>query len=226
MLCTFKAERHAQPGAGLLAQLPVCRAAHAGTLATQDGVAGASCDALDEAARGALAQVPPAALFPREPAPWLDWALGELGEEEAGSNLRTDSNPRVISYLEAGGLAGEFGDATDWCGGFVAWVLARHNGERPDQALPAPPTPAVRAAAWEGWAQPRDPSIARPGDIVVVRPDPAKDSRHVAFVLQADAVRVQVVGGNQSMGSPAEKRHGVTVTSFPLAQVVAVRGPA
>ena len=76
--------------------------------------------------------------LPRDAAaPWLDWAIGELGQVEVDKKSRAGSNPRVLAYLDtavsANGKGGDNGDHTAWCAAFVAWVLKQHN-----QALPAP----------------------------------------------------------------------------------------
>lgn len=144
------------------------------------------------------AQLTPGSLK-RAAAPWLDWALGELGQTQASRDRPEDSNPRVVAYLTAGQQR-NVGDNTDWCGAFLAWVVTQYNAEASEHAdlqLPPPPNEPARAVSWADWGEERtgDP---QPGDVVVLYRDRRKDSFHVALLveLKPDG-SLWLVGGNQ-----------------------------
>lgn len=139
----------------------------------------------------------------RETPPWLDWAIGELGQVEAGGHSRGTSNPRICAYLDAAqaGL-GDQGDHTPWCGGFVSWVLTQHK-QRDGGTLTAPlPATPQRAQDWEKWPSGAASSVANPtrGDIVVVAVD---GGHHVGFAFEVDVPgdAIWVLGGNQNQGT-------------------------
>lgn len=110
-------------------------------------------------------------------APWLDVALGELGQTELKGSTRATSNPRICEYLDAAAPnLGNQGDNTPWCGAFVIWVLKHRYSTVPPSAanvtvnaaanVGPPPVPGTlsngfsfppipeRAANWKGWARP------------------------------------------------------------------------
>lgn len=141
--------------------------------------------------------------------PWMDWALGELGQVERNGSSRGSSNPRVCEYLDAAQpRLGDQGDTTPWCGAFVAWVLKQHNDkDRPASAQAIPRDPAG-AKNWRGWV--RNPSAGVPnpastpppqaGDVVVVS---VGSGHHVGFVLEVDVGTdtFWMLGGNQTGGT-------------------------
>ncbi|MBT9487343.1 MAG: CHAP domain-containing protein [Rubrivivax sp.] len=168
-------------------------------------------DELDEAQIQTLL-APATAVFPRDPvSPWMDWALGELGQVELNGSSQATSNPRVCSYLQAcgRGLAPQ-GDSTPWCGMFVAWVLEQHNNlVQPAQTLAIPVAPEG-AKNWRGWSRtgpmPATPPATPPlppaaGDVVVV--NVPGGGHHVGFVLEVAASQSEfwMLGGNQTRGT-------------------------
>jgi uncharacterized protein (TIGR02594 family) len=196
MLYLFKQARRAQAKEESPSRLRLNLKARVGMLST--------LDKWDHETLQALAQVPAASaagtvdqLFAREAMPWLDWALGELGQTQLGGDSRASSNPRVIAYLEAAGMSGDFGDNTDWCAAFVSWVIAQHNGERPGQKLPDKPGEhALRAVSWQNWGFARE-GDPQPGDVLVLFRNEGKTQHHVALVLETRGEWTYVIGGNQ-----------------------------
>lgn len=173
-------------------------------------------------------------IYPRENPPWMDWAIGELGQVEKGETIRINSNPRICEYLDtAEANAGANGDNCPWCGAFIAWVLTRHIA-----TLPAnlgigrqfePVRNPLKAKNWENWATDRTPSgggivdalgAARAGDVILFKPYSADSSGHVAFFVELDSgnKKVWVLGGNQKKGGR------VCLSAFDCDDVVAVRG--
>jgi uncharacterized protein (TIGR02594 family) len=169
--------------------------------------------------------------FERETPPWVDWAIGELGQLEENKSNRNDSNPRVCEYLDtAVPNAGNGGDTTAWCGAFAAWVLKKHIATlEPGTGTPLePPADSLAAASWVHWGATSvgkgaaAVAPAKPGDIVVVAPSNGGGSRHVGFVMAADAAAgaVWVLGGNQAKGTC------VCLSRFTSAEVVEIRRAA
>jgi hypothetical protein len=102
-----------------------------------------------------LTPVPPQ--FARDAAaPWLDWAIGELGQIEKGSDDPAKSNPGILEYLKAAGVAGQ-GDKTPWCAAFVTWVIEQTRADPTVNAvgppLNAPPPKPEAATSWIGWGR-------------------------------------------------------------------------
>lgn len=172
---------------------------------------------------------PATARFPD--APWMDIALGELGQVESNGSTRATSNPRVCDYLDAVGL-GDRGDTTPWCGAFVAWVLSHPHatgpGAPPDHVptngfqphaktgLLLPVQDAALANSWKGWQRPprtgagaQPPAVGKGGkpppsigDVVVV--DVGGGKAHTGFVFElgsAGTGEFWMLGGNQRKGS-------------------------
>lgn len=169
----------------------------------------------------------------RESAPWLDWAIGELGQVEKGGNTHTTSNPRICQYLDAGqSNGGDSGDNKPWCGGYVAWVVTRFNEECARRAqtpgtssfkpLANIPASALTAIGWQSWGNSFNLRDARPGDVVIVQTNPVGPKHHVGFAFDFEKdstgtpVTVQLLGGNQSEGSR------VCLSRFKAEDVVAV----
>ena len=189
-------------------------------------------DPADLAAILALPTATPPAAIPREPAPWLDWALGELGQAEACSPAAKSalaSNPRILEYLKSAGLPNDPED-TAWCESFVCWVLTQFVAEQP-MVLANPfvfPAVLVRAASYgNGWGTPiwtaggtaPWPAGVQPGDIVTLTSTSPSSSGvdHVGFVLETDATSAWVISGNYS--------NRVGIDQFPLAVIAAVVRP-
>lgn len=172
--------------------------------------------------------------FDREEQPWLDWAIGELGQVEIDSTRRADSNPRICAYLDKGlPGSGDGGDHTPWCAAFTSWVLGQYAdtlaaGDAKRTALDKPAKNPLLATSWALWGNAARgagasggaaTADAKPGDIVLFKADPARPegSGHVAFYFASDANQVWVLGGNQSKGSR------VSLTTFPVADIVTIR---
>jgi hypothetical protein len=141
-------------------------------------------DNVDDALRAAMLNTALAPLPRIACAPWLDVALGELGQTELGGTTRATSNPRICEYLDAAAAnLGDKGDDTAWCGAFAIWVLKHRFSTVPPsaadvslttaaQAGPPPVAgtlsngftfPAVpeRAINWKSWTRPA--SLPAPG---------------------------------------------------------------
>ena len=195
---------------------------------------------------------PAAALGRDHGAPWLDWALGELGQVEANKPTRADSNPRVMAYLDsAAGSPVSGGDATAWCAAFVAWVLNRHNSLLPrlviGPVLPCLPPPvgtaALQAANWSGTTVPPNPAnmawgmavagvgaqvigtAAQPGDVVTLKLAGSTTINHVALVLALDPAIAGVVPGLWAVGGNQASGTCVCVSHFNAAEVADIRRP-
>ncbi len=166
---------------------------------------------------------------PRFPnAPWMDIALGELGQVESKGATRATSNPRVCDYLDAcvKGL-GDKGDDTPWCAAFVTWVLKHPFARLPGANSITPVTagwadagnglliPAVNpalAASWKSWQRPPGGVISAPaaaggtpipvvGDVVVVSTGSGKFHTGFVFAVDSAAGVFWMLGGNQFNGS-------------------------
>jgi len=184
-----------------------------------------------------------AAVFSRTAAaPWLDIALGELGQVESNGSTRATSNPRVCEYLDAVDTKlGDQGDTTAWCAAFVTWVLqhpnaltgaaatttsanANFNANRNGLLMPAANQAA--AASWRLWQRPDTHGAAAapiaaggtpaplPGDVVVI--SPAAGKFHTGFVFEVNTVTNEfwLLGGNQRGGTQ------VSLWKLPLSAIL------
>lgn len=163
-------------------------------------------DEIDDALVSEILARPDAPVLAREaPTPWLDWAIGELGQVERNRSSRESSDPRICEYLDAVGTSwGDQGDTTAWCGAFVAWVVTRYNAERQRKGLPtlkAPPPSAITALAWKTWGTNQAAAALDKGHVVVVKTNAAGTTHHVGFCFAVDAQHVWLLGGNQSAGT-------------------------
>lgn len=165
----------------------------------------AQLNEVDQALLQEIASPNAPAPLAREAQPWMDWALGELGQVEAKGASRATSNPRVVAYLDAVRTSlGDQGDVTAWCGAFVTWVLKQRAAEPGAAALAALPAVPERAANWIGWAGAGSaPSAAAPqtGDVVVI--NVGGGGHHVGLALASDPStgEVWLIGGNQNNGT-------------------------
>ena len=143
-----------------------------------------------------------ASTIERSSARWLDWAFGELGQTEEDREAVDASNPRIVEYLRAGNGGTPLGDATSWCGAFIAWVIQQYNGESPAQALPAAPGSALAADSWKTWGAAVTPAEAQPGDVAIFHQNlQTRSGFHVTWVFRKEADgRLYVIGGNQGDG--------------------------
>lgn len=150
--------------------------------------------------------------------PWLDWALGELGQVEKDANNRKASNPRICEYLDAvGGKLGDSGDQIPWCGAFVTWTIVQHNLLLAGRtALPVPPANPALATNWNNWGTDVSASPQR-GDVIVVRVPNSNSGGHVGWCFAVDATHVTLLGGNQSEGGR------VCLSRFPITELIAAR---
>ena len=191
----------------------------------------------------ALSASSPPTKLPRETPAWLDWALGELGQAEAGDGTTPTtvaaSNARILQYLAAAGFPNS-PESTPWCAAFATWVLTRHNasltaGQTPaavpsqDRALAASfGSPAGRPFGTAVWAQGGPvawPTGVLPGDVVTFRlaqgtrglKSGQQGVNHVGFVLEVDASGTWVLSGNFS--------NRVGIDHFPVASIDEVRRP-
>lgn len=162
-------------------------------------------------------------------APWLDIALGELGQVESNGSSRSTSNPRVCEYLDAVDTKlGDHGDTTAWCAAFVTWVLqhphalggatktttsTNANFKANKSGLLVPAKEQAAAASWRSWQRPDTGTAAAapivaggnpvplPGDVVVISPESGKF--HVGFVFEVNTTTNEfwLLGGNQRGGT-------------------------
>lgn len=207
---------------------------------------------LDEVPEALLTEIqtlPASTALARETAPWMDWALGELGQFEADAANVSVPNPRVVEYLHSVEPSQHNPIQTSWCAAFVSWVLASHQALPPLgrqgftvvlKSLRALDFGGTAAKTWgttvwpvaNGRADtPWDQRGIEPGDIVTTRPvapekrnvtaDNPDGVSHVAFVLEVDATTIWALGGNQNAGQE------VCVSRFPNPddEVVEVRRP-
>lgn len=197
------------------------------------GLSRANPGELDEADESLIAEIlqqPGTATFAREPAPWLDWAIGELGQVETGAKSPGNSNPRICEFLETAvkGASAQ-GDDTPWCGAFVTWVLTK---SRAEGLMPQPAAPVVNPLLASNWSTykggaSRNPGQngaaavngAQPGDLVLFRSLGAGSSGHVGFYIGHTTTHIQVLGGNQA------RQGAVNLTTFDVANVLAVFSP-
>lgn len=171
----------------------------------------------------------PQPMYPRSTAPWLDWALGELGQFEAVSPAAHTvalSNPRIVEYLAAGGLP-DTAESTSWCACFVSWVLTRHASTVPGRAPVSTSlaadfaTSSARFAStpvWQrGQAWPPAAGAVQAGDVITFRQQPGGPVDHVGFVVALDAAGAWVVSGNFS--------NRVGLDHFAVKLIEAIRRP-
>ena len=171
-----------------------------------------------------------AAAFSRTAAaPWLDIALGELGQVESNGSSRATSNPRVCEYLDAvDPKQGDQGDTTPWCAAFVTWVLQHPHAlagatatttstnadfKANKAGLLVPVKDQAAAKSWLKWQRPDVGGVAAapiaaggnpaplPGDVVVISPEANKF--HTGFVFEVNTTTKEfwLLGGNQHGGT-------------------------
>ena len=178
----------------------------------------------------------PALTYARESAPWLDWALGELGQGEAcdpAAKTRDASNPRILEYHAAAGSPADV-ESTAWCASFVSWVLTRYNQT-------CPPNTAVTSAAapnashfggagssygtsvWSAtgaisWAAVPAAAPVLAGDVITFHVSTGHAGvNHVGFVLEVESGGAWVLSGNFS--------NRVGIDFFTVPAIVEIRRP-
>jgi uncharacterized protein (TIGR02594 family) len=137
-------------------------------------------------------------------APWLTIARALIGTRETAG---PGNNPAIMAWAKQLGprLGAPYaGDATPWCGLFVAHCMA-------DAGLPLPAIP-VRALAWSAWGQAVTPCVG--AVLVFKRPE----GGHVGLYVGEDDEAFNVLGGNQG--------DTVSVSRIEKGRMVAARWPA
>ena len=136
--------------------------------------------------------------------PWMVWALGELGVQEAPG---PDSNPRVEAYLAAVPTEMPLKDATPWCSAFVNWSF---------QQCGILGTESLLARSWQLWGYPLEkPQL---GCVVVLQRGRERWQGHVGFWQgYASPDDIYVLGGNQS--------DRVCVDRYPRHRLLSYRWP-
>lgn len=177
-----------------------------------DGIVGpATLRALAAVARAprAIASASRAADAGRSMTPWLEVAYSLKGLKEAPGAA---NNATILDWArKLGGWIAPWyvarGDATPWCGLFVAHTIAT--------ALPAEPLPQnpLSALAWATWGVPlANPTV---GAVMVKK---RTGGGHVFEYIGEDDRHYYGIGGNQS--------DSVSVQAFKKADVIAIRWPS
>jgi uncharacterized protein (TIGR02594 family) len=138
-----------------------------------------------------------------EPA-WMAVARALIGVRETPGPANSPKIMKWASDLGAKVLGIAYpGDATPWCGLFVAHCV---------NAVGVKPAPiAVRASAWATWGSEIAPRVG--AVLVFMRPG----GGHVGFYVAEDATTFHVLGGNQG--------DAVSITRIDKRRVVACRWP-
>ncbi len=135
-------------------------------------------------------------------APWLTFAIGEIGVEEFEGEK---NNPRVLEYFKATEYRPHFED--NWCSAFVCFCLEKtgHKSTRKANA---------RSYEWFGTRliKPKRGCIA-----VFWRGSKEGWQGHVGFYMGQNETHVYVLGGNQN--------DSVKVSSYPKNQLLSYRWP-
>lgn len=134
--------------------------------------------------------------------PWILIALAELGVAEVPGEK---NNPRVLEYHGTTSLKAT-ADFVPWCSAFVCWVM---------ECSKIDSTRSASARSWAGWGQ----TLAKPklGAIAVLERGNQSWQGHVGFVIDTDATKVYVLGGNQG--------DRVSVAAFQKSTVISYRWP-
>ena len=163
-----------------------------------DGVVGPKTwEALDNDAQPATPPAEAPADLPA--APWMEVALGEVGQSEIRGQ---DHNARIVEYHATTTLQATT-DETAWCSSFVNWCLHRAGIRGTDSAA---------AASWLRWGTPVG---SRPGAITIIYSRGAANTslsvsgNHVAFLVSDSDTHYLLLGGNQS--------NQVRVSAYPKA---------
>ena len=117
---------------------------------------------------------------PRSDLPWLNFALGELGQKEIQGKAH---NERILEYHHS--VKGNIGsDETPWCSSFVNWSMEKAGIAGTDSA---------KALSWMTWGKELPgPAV---GSIAVL--DWGNGKGHVGFVVGQSGDKIVVAGGNQ-----------------------------
>jgi uncharacterized protein (TIGR02594 family) len=139
-----------------------------------------------------------------EACPWMEVALGELGQHERPGPRR--NNPRIMEYLRTVGLASW--DETPWCAAFVNWCVIR---------VGIPGTGRATARSWLGWGTALPMSEPRFGCVAVLRRGTSGNRGHVGFWVGARPGEVLLLGGSQD--------DSVCVKGYPTSHLLGLRWP-
>jgi len=117
---------------------------------------------------------------PRSDYPWLNFALGELGQKEIQGKAH---NERILEYHHS--VKGNINsDETPWCSSFVNWSMEKAGITGTDSA---------KALSWMTWGKELPgPAV---GSIAVL--DWGNGKGHVGFVVGQSGDKIVVAGGNQ-----------------------------
>ena len=132
-------------------------------------------------------------------APWMPYALAELGQRELPGNA---DNPRVVLYHSYAG--GRAPDEVAWCSSFVNFCMAQAG---------VPRTEKKNARSWMRWG--KETTAPFPGCVVIFSRPPKPASGHVGFWVGAEGKNILVLGGNQN--------NSVCVKPYPAARLLAYR---
>ena len=133
-------------------------------------------------------------------APWMPFALAELGQRELPG---TADNPRVVLYHSYAG--GKAPDEVAWCSSFANFCMTMGGTMG---------TGSKAARSWLKWGV---EAVAPFKGCVCVfwRDDPKGAKGHVGFYMGATQKSILVLGGNQ--------QNSVCVWPYPAARLLAYR---
>jgi uncharacterized protein (TIGR02594 family) len=139
--------------------------------------------------------------------PWIKLGYSEIGVKEAPGKA---DNPQVLQYYKDVGRPDVKHDEVAWCAAWLGSVLVRCHVPIP------PPAEALAAISYEKFGA----HLATPtfGCIGVKRRHGGESwSRHVGFVVGANATSICLLGGNTN--------DEVMIALFPRADFTAFRWP-
>jgi len=144
-------------------------------------------------------------------APWMPFAIGEIGTNE-------EKNPtRVKEYHKVGG-GSAMSESVPWCASFIGWCLdqAAYKGTR-----------SALARSYSNFGQAVDPKNVPYGSVVVMSGTRGPSSGHVVFFTKDLGDKFECVGGNQTVGDGKKFDTGGQVTrgTFSKSKIVAIRFP-
>jgi uncharacterized protein (TIGR02594 family) len=138
--------------------------------------------------------------------PWMEIAESKLGEHEIPG---PEANEFIVECLESTTLGAPENqtDETPWCSAFVNRVvqLGGYDG-----------TNSAWARSWLEWGREPESEDEWPGCVCILERGPT--SGHVGFLVDWDANRVKLLGGNQG--------NAVSEAWFPMSRVLGYRVPA
>jgi uncharacterized protein (TIGR02594 family) len=118
--------------------------------------------------------------------PWVNVALGELGQAEI---VGDKDNPNIVEYLKAVNLKlpDKRVDEIAWCSAFVNWVMKKCGYAPTERAL---------AKSWLNWGE----GLGEPrfGCITILDRGSQSWMGHVGFLMDITPRYVYLLGGNQS----------------------------